>query len=391
MLSRWLPPEIVAYVCAAVAVVAAFGAVVAAQNGLPKPSALIQMATTDPEAELARATDPGFVLVPSQAHYDGVYYYAMARDPLLLGEDHKLIDQAAYRYGHPFYGWLATILTLGNHRAVPAALMFLSLAGIGTAAWAASRLSVLFGLTPWGGLIVAASPGLLYAATVSTTECVGAALLGLSLLTWLRGRIVLAGLVMGAACLTKEPFVFVPAGLGLWDLLQVRRTHAWPPDLRLRVAALAAGPVALACWFLYVHARLDTWPMGYQEDNIGVPFAGWIDMFRLERILAGGSFDQTQIGVTSPPLMLAVGLILVVASVKALQLQTPMDGIVLAWTAIVACWGWRVMTYPHDIVREPAMPLLLAVGSLFIGPYRPQQPAAVQPAPVLLATPPAPE
>src|SRR6478609_1468757 len=248
MSSRRLTDATVALLCAVIAIGAAALTIVAAQDGVPKPSALIKLATSDALAPDARLTDPSFVLVKPEAHYDGVYYYAIARDPLLSGDEHTKIDQAAYRYGHPMVGWMARVVSLGNDRWIPAALLLLSLAGMGVAGWAGSRLSVAFGRTPWGGLLVAASPGLLYAASVSTTECVAAALLALTLLAWLRNRILLAAILLVALCLTKEQYVTVPLGLAVWEYVRVRRGAARRDDVFDRVAALAVGPAVLSFW-----------------------------------------------------------------------------------------------------------------------------------------------
>src|ERR1700676_4156926 len=82
---------------------------------------------------LVREADPGFHFVSPAQHYDGTYYYAIARDLLLRGREHTLIDQATYRYGHPLHGWLAGMLSFGQARAVPAALLLLSLIGLALA------------------------------------------------------------------------------------------------------------------------------------------------------------------------------------------------------------------------------------------------------------------
>ena len=42
----------------------------------------------------------------------------------------QLIDQPAYRYGHPLHGWLAGLLSFGQAREVPLALLLLSLIGL---------------------------------------------------------------------------------------------------------------------------------------------------------------------------------------------------------------------------------------------------------------------
>ena len=387
---RSFSPEAIALLCALLALTAALFTIFATQNGKLEPTALIKMAHNEPMAELARATDPGFVFVESQAHYDGVYYYAIARDPLLRGEEHTRIDWAHYRYGHPFYGWAARVLSLGSNALIPWALMLLSLAGIAIAAWSASRLSVLFGKTPWGGLLVPMIPGILYAASISTTEAFSAGLIGLVLLAWLRNRIVVAAILMICMCLTREHFVMIVASLALWELLQARRNHAWPVDLDTRIAALMIGPAVLTGWYIYVHNQLGIWPFEFEDDILGAPFAGWPDMIRISYQLAGGSFDQSQIGVTTIPMQVAGTVLLFVAALKALRFSTPIDFAVLALVIIVYSAGWKNLIFPHEILRHPSTTQLLAIGSLLIGPYRPNAP----PSPTegeLSTGPPAPE
>src|SRR6478735_9776866 len=116
---RPLTAATVAILCAVIAIGAAALTIVAAQGGAPKPSALVKLSTADRLAPDARLTDPSFVLVKPEAHYDGVYYYAIARDPLLGGDANTKIDQAAYRYGHPMVGWMARVVSLGTDRWIP--------------------------------------------------------------------------------------------------------------------------------------------------------------------------------------------------------------------------------------------------------------------------------
>lgn len=358
----------VAVACALVAVLAAVCAILGSQNGLNPASALVKMSRDEPLAALAREADPGFAFVNPQEHYDGVYYYAIARDPLLLGEAHTLIDQATYRYGHPMHGWLAGLLSGGQARWVPEALLALSLLGIAASAWAVSRLSVHYGRTPWGGLIVAASPGLLYATTVSTTETVGVALASLSILAWLRGRYAAAAALLVLLCLTKENYVTVPAGLALWELVQARRRRAWPDHLRAKALAVVVGPLALGLWYVYVRAQMGQFPSNYEAGNVGPPVVGWLETFRQGAALSAGSFDQSQIGAQSAPALIAIAVVLLAAAVSCLRLRTELDGILLGMVAITACMGWLTLLYPHELLRNPAVALLLATGVLLSRP-----------------------
>src|SRR5262249_58629268 len=101
------------------------------------PCMLVHVGSAEPMASVARATDPHFALVPNQSHYDGVYYYAIGRDPLAQGREHTLIDRPAYRYGHPGFGWLGWRASAGQAPALPDALLAVALAcaaGAGAAA-----------------------------------------------------------------------------------------------------------------------------------------------------------------------------------------------------------------------------------------------------------------
>ncbi len=357
----------VALACALIAVLAALAACFAAQNGTFDPSALVKLSRDEPLAAVARSVDPGFTFVNPVEHYDGVYYYAMALDPLLRGQEHTLIDQAGYRYGHPMYGWLARTVVLGQDGAVPWGLLGVTVLSAAVAGFVVSRLAVAYGRTPWGGLLVAVSPGLLYAATVSTTEWLGVALMALVLLLWQRGALLGAGLVLVLLCLTKEQFVTVPLGLAVWTLVQCKR-HGGPGRLPARAAALVAGPAALTLWYLYVHAQLGAFPANYQPGNFGAPGTGWLEAFRQSEALSRGSFDQSQIGAITPPVLVAVAVLVLLASVAAVRIRTPLDAILLGMAAITASMGWLTLTYPHELIRTPSTVVLVAIAVLLIRP-----------------------
>ncbi|HWC36169.1 MAG TPA: hypothetical protein VG650_15285 [Mycobacteriales bacterium] len=354
----------VAIACGGAGALAGLASMFASQDGSLHPSALVHLAQSDQLAPLAVHADPHFHLVTPVEHYDGVYYYAIARDPFLTGTAHKLIDQPAYRYGHPLNGWLAGLLSFGQARAVPLALLLLSLIGLGVAGWAASRLAVHLGCTPWGGLLIAASPGLLFAAASDTTEPVGAALVALSLLAWVRGRFAVAAALITLACLDKEQYITVPLGLVVWELVQWRRTHTSPERLPVKLLAVAIGPVVLADWYVYVHGRIGTWPFHYQSGNLGAPFVGWRDAFRISHALAGGSFEQSQIGSVTPAVLTATATLIIVGVVAARRIVTVIDAPAIGMAIITSMQGWRTLVYPHEIFRTPAIAVLLATAVL---------------------------
>jgi hypothetical protein len=340
----------------------------ASQDGGFSPSALVHISATEPIARMALKSDPHFHVVSAVQHYDGAYYYAIARDPLIVGTAHKLIDLPAYRYGHPLHGWLAGLLSFGQPGGIPLALLLLSLIGLAVAGWAVSRLASHFGRSPWGGLLVAFSPGLLFAASVDTTETVGVALIALAFLAWARERYGLAVLVIALACLDREQYVTVPLGLMVWEALQWRRTSARPAQLRIKVLAVGVGPLLLAGWYIYVHARLHTWPNQLPEGTFGPPFVGWRNAFRISHLLANGDFNQSEIGSVSPAVLVATAAVITVAVIAARRIVTMIDATLIGMAIFTSMQGELTLAYPHEIFRTPAVAVLLAIAVLLTRP-----------------------
>jgi hypothetical protein len=359
---------IIAATCAALATLTGMLTILASQDGSLHPSALVKISDQDPLASLARGADPHFRLVTLVQHYDGAYYYAIARDPFLHGKAHTLIDQNAYRYGHPLHGWLAGFLSFSHARAIPLALMLLSLVGLAVGGWATSRLAVHFHRTAWSGLLIAFSPGLLYATTVCTTETLGVALIALTFLAWVRGRYGLAALLIVAGCLDKEQYVTVPLGLAVWEIVDAWRHRARPERLATKAVAVIGGPVVLSAWYLYVHSQLHAWSWTYQSGNFGKPFAGWRETFQLAHALSGGAFEQSEIAAITPPILAVVAVVMTLATVVALRIRTPFDAAFLGMAIITSMQGWRTLLYPRELIRTPTVALLLAVAVLFAQP-----------------------
>ncbi len=349
------------------------------QNWHFNVTALVGIATDDPIAPLAHAADPGFHFVSPAQHYDGTYYYAIARDPLLRGREHTLIDQATYRYGHPLHGWLAGLLSFGQARAVPVALLVLSLIGLALAGWGISRLAVHYDKSAWVGLVVAFSPGLLYASTVDTTETLGAALITMTFLAWLQQRFVAATLLLMVTCLDKEQYIAVPIGLLVWEVAQIKRFRSRPDHSAAKLGAILSGLGALAVWYMYVHARLQAWPWTYEADNFGAPFVGWHRTFAMAHSMANSDFAQSEIGTVTPPVLVATALIIVVGAFAALRLRATFDATLIGLAVITSMQGWKTLLFPHELFRTLAIAVMLAVVVLLTRPQPQCEIRATQP------------
>jgi hypothetical protein len=329
------------------------------------------MTPSDPLAQLARLHDPNFQFASRADHYDGYYYYGIALDPFALHKSHTLLDQGAYRYGHPLFGWLGNLVSLGQPRLVPAALLATSLLGMALAGWSLSRLAVGLGGSAWLGLGVTLLPGLLSASSVLTPEPVCAGLVLSGLLAWHRGRWLLAALPLGLVCLGKEQFVAVPVGLAAWEVMSAVRARHRIERSAAKAAALACGPLALSLWYVWVHARFHRWSFDYEDGNIGWPVVGWLRTFQVaHNFTIGGSFEQVQIGAFSPPLLVALGMLFLVAAVRAIRVETFLDVPLLLMMLIVLCQDWRTLLFAHELLRTPAVPALIAATVILLPPGR---------------------
>lgn len=349
----------VALICAGATLVAALVPVIAALQVQDwKPSGLVRMAREEAIAQLALTHDSDFRFVDPGAHYDGVYFYAVALDPNARGVAHQLIDNSAYRYGHAGYGWLARIASLGRPSAVPTALLLLGVVSLCLAAAGTSLLAIQLGLTGWLGLAVAFNPGLLYSLTALTSETVAAAFLVFGLLFWIQGKHGKAGLVLIGLCFIKEPWSVVPVGLGMWEILRWLRTKDTRETVR-RLAILSAGPILFICWFIYLKSTYGVWPTQGTEDFFNFPLAGWFESIREASRFATADFLVSQIGAASAPMLAATAAALLFGLIKAARVRTAID-IPFALIVLIAfILRPLALLYPKDQIREVSLQLML--------------------------------
>jgi hypothetical protein len=319
-------------------------------------TALVRMAPEQPLAELARDSDPGFVFVGYDGRGDGVYYYAIARDPLALGDEHELFERSAYRYGHPGYSWAASLLSAGDARIIPYAFLLLNLAGLAVAAGAASLLSRELCHSPWGGLLVAFNPGLVYATTIDTNEPVSAALLAVVLFAWLRGKWKLGLPALVALCFMKEWFALVPFALAAWELLGWRRSGR---RALVRAITTAASVVPFGLWYVYLIVRFQGWPAAPAGDLLQFPPTGWVKTARLGAEWGTETFNRVVVGHVTVPLLVVLGVAFAVGIARALRLRSPVDFVYLAFMPVVYGLNSYNLLYTKDLIRTLAIPLAL--------------------------------
>ena len=307
----------------------------------------------------ARRVDPGFHTVKTGA-YDGQFYWGIAVDPIATGDVHQAFDTASYRYGHPLLGWLGWLLSAGQARAAPAALLAAGLVSLIAAAVAASLLGRTLGRRGWEGLFVAANPGLLYAAVHDLAEPLSAALVLGGLLAYTRGRRLVAAVCFGLLVLSKEQFVLVPLGIAALELIRgrARLRDVWP---------LAACIVPAACWWVYARLQLGAW-FTSGGSALTFPLVGW----KRSLLDAGvGTYSPNgALNISDEATLVVVAALLIlfaVAGVLALRLRGPTDVAFVAIGVVAACLAPIATTLLRDALRNTSVLLTLvpfAIASL---------------------------
>jgi len=358
------PPLKIALACALAAMATAglaAGSAIASVGG--KATVLVRMSSSEPMAALARETDPTFYFVQPEDHYDGAYFYAVARDPFATGDEHKLIDQAPYRYSHGGYGLLAWLLSFGRLSMIPNVLLILNLIGMGAAGALMSAIAVRYGRSGWWGLVIALSPGLIYAVTADTAEPVAIAFAAAGVLAWANKQRVWAAAILSIAVLCKEPMLVVPVGLLLWEALTWRRARPSLPPWKGFATTLTPLAVFFG-WQAYLWTRFHQFAVfaGKQNLVLSKPFRGWFDAIRFANTYTLQGFDRMSYATVSLALIVVFAAVLVVGSVRSLWMRSPFAPMFLLLFLLDVFVTWYLLFYPKDLVRWSAIPLAVLPG-----------------------------
>ena len=242
--------------------------------------------------------DPPIHVVDDSWGYDGQFFWRLAVDPLAWDLDrhhHGVIFDSAYRPPRLGYPLLAWGLSAGHAPWVATTLVAVNVLAYGAVAWlgaivagrtvfvagsaAVGRQTAVAGAavagaarkrTPLAGLLVAATPGLVFALSRDLSDVVALATVLAGIVAVQRGRWGWATGAWTAAVATREQALVVIAGYALWRLAGLVRDRARPTAADL---PWLVPPVVTVALQLLVWARIGKLPIvAAQESNFTYPF-----------------------------------------------------------------------------------------------------------------------
>lgn len=220
---------------------------------------------------------PAGLVVYTDSHgYDGLHYYQLARDPLLLAPDIAApfkTDRFITRLQRVLFPALAWLSAGGREARIPAAMLAVNLAAVAAAGFALFRM----GGVPAGAWMVGA-PGLAIGLFYGLTEPVSIALAAGGLLAFRRARWTACTLLLACSCLARESSVlFIAAAAGVKAL-----ERRWGTALLLAAAAVPA-----LLYGLWLSHRVGPAPEGF-VGSVAWPFSGILRQIRQDLSGAGG-------------------------------------------------------------------------------------------------------
>lgn len=220
------------------------------------------------------------LVIEDPGGYDGQFMYFEAFDPFIRQFADRpavylqFIDNPPYRYARIGYVWLIDLVSLGDWRRFPTAMLLILMISGAVCVYVLGRLAQAHGVSPLWGLLALLIPGLWQSLFNALPEALVAATVLAGYLAWQRGRMVLAAFVFACAILTRET-----ALIGLLCLLMPMLAARQHRDAF--VLSLAVVPWVL--WHVYVGVTLmpafGAAAFFGSSPVVGVPFAGLSRMF----------------------------------------------------------------------------------------------------------------
>jgi hypothetical protein len=290
---------------------------------------------------------PHAVLVPGTG-YDGQYFWALARDPLVLQARTLGVFQfQGFRLQRVAYPVLADLLAGGRQGALPWTLLAVNVLAILGITVAFSQYAIRRGWSGWWGLAVGLLPGFAYALLGDLSDALAvAAMLG-GLLAWRRDRRWLAAGLLSVAVLAREPMALAVLALAVTGAARAGRGRGRAARLKRELFPLVVLPTLVFIgWQLYIRARLGA-STSAPGSAFTAPFGGIAA--ELRHALAAGSTVDAIWDVCYLVLMcagIAVAIELVRRRASAPAVAALLFALTLPFLSFGGAWSYTRLSAP---------------------------------------------
>lgn len=220
--------------------------------------------------EYAEARLGDIYLRPFRGH-DGKFFFVQSNDPWVRQPEinASVLDRPLYRSQRMLYPVLAGGGGLFAPETIVWTLLVVNIVGMGLGSWAVAATATTLGGSPWWGLSFVLNVGFISEMNINGAGIVAAAAAFAAVVAFSRGRRSWGLILLVLGALAREAMLLVAAGIALWMWVQNRRKDA--------LLSLAVPAIAVAVWGLYLRLQLG-WESGVsQVQEIGLPFAGFIE------------------------------------------------------------------------------------------------------------------
>jgi hypothetical protein len=313
----------------------------------------------------ADTVDPPIYVYEDSWGYDGQFFWRLAVDPAnweLEQPQHGVMFDSAYRPPRLLYPVLAWGLSGGHAEWAAATLVLVNVLAYGVIALLGAMIAQRGGHLTAGGLLVAATPGLVWALSRDLSDAVTLAALLAGVVALQRGRPGWATVAWTAAVLSRETAVVLILGYALWRLagLVRRRVRFSVADLPWLVPPVVAAGLQRLMW-----ERTGKLPITVADDgNVTFPFGslvpkawGWLQndippwddlvplQFLFAVVLVVLAFWWGRAGLREEDrwLLISLGLVVVLAVSlgdkvwgAASDLRQVLDVLALSWVVLLS-------------------------------------------------------
>lgn len=205
--------------------------------------------------------------------YDGQFYYYIGKDPW---QGWRHMDVPAYRYQRILYPLLVRLVSLGQERLLPWAMLAINLVSIGGSVAIVEALLIECGVSRWYALSLGLFGGMLFCAITSLAEPLALCLALAAMFTFSRRRLLLSACLFALAVLTKETMLLLAGGYVVYQFTQKQFKQG------LVMGSVAAVPFAI--WQLCLFGWFGSFGVGAGGAGATsfylIPFGALFSLFR---------------------------------------------------------------------------------------------------------------